>query len=164
MSKQKDLVTDLPLGRHLAILTKLYYGALTKRLEHLEIEKHYSVLVLVDKAEQKCTQQCISDILKIDKASMVRIIDYLVKKNYLLRKPNLSDRREHLLELTARAVKVMPEIYKVIRELNEFALNGLNLEAVKLFNNALSVISTNLSKLPSDRILVNYKKIKPAKE
>lgn len=163
MSKQKDFLTELPLGRHLAILTKLYYGALTKQLEHLEVEKHYSVLILVDRTEQKCTQQCICDTLKIDKASMVRIIDYLVKKNYLVRKPNLSDRREHLLELTARAVKVMPEIYRVIKELNECALKGLNLDAVKLFNNTLSVINTNLSKLPSDRILVNYKKIKPAK-
>jgi MarR family transcriptional regulator, transcriptional regulator for hemolysin len=164
MSNSKELFNALPLGRHLAILTKMYYGALTKRLEHLEIEKHYSVLVLVDKSEQKCTQQYISDSLKIDKASMVRIIDYLVKKSYLVRTSNPNDRREHWLQLTPKALKNMPEIYKVVKELNEAALKGLNPEAVLLFNSTLSVICTNLAKIPADRIVVNYKKVKPAVE
>src|SRR4051812_25314680 len=122
---KKAAAIELPLGRQLSVLVKMYYGALTKRLEHLEIERHFSLLVLVEKSETKCTQQYISDWLKIDKASMVRIIDGFVKKGYLNRTVNPKDRREHWMELTPKAHKQMPEIHKEIKVLNEAALNGL---------------------------------------
>lgn len=153
----KEINSQLPLGRNLAILTKNYYGALRKRLEHLEIDKHYSVLVFISQSKQKCTQQFISDNLKIDKTSMVSIVDYFVKKNFLKRIVNPEDRREHLIELTKKAEKVLPELFFEISKLNEEALAGLSLKEKETFEKAVCSICTNLSKMPSTRILIKIK-------
>ncbi len=160
MPEKTSINNQLPLGRHLAILTKMYYGALSKRLEHLEIEKHYSLLVMVEGSDVKCTQQCISDKLKIDKASMVSVIDYLAERKYIKRSRNPADRREYWIELTKKAKQVMPIIHKEINELNKIALKGLSKTRAAEFNNALDIISGNLNALPSDRVIINYKKVK----
>ena len=160
MSKEQRLTIELPLGRHLAILTKMYYGALTMRLQHLELERHYSILMLIAGNNKKYTQKELADVLKIDKASMVGMIDYLVKKGYLARTANPKDRREYWLELTAMAIKIIPEIKHEIKQLNKMALNNLSKKENLIFNRALCTISANLNKLPADKVIINYKKAK----
>ncbi len=160
MQVKRSFNTQLPLGRHLAILTKMYYGALSIRLEHLEIEKYYSILILIAGSEKKCTQQYISDTLKIDKASMVNVVDYLAEKKFIIRVRNPGDRRAYWIELTPKAITVMPEIYKQIKELNRAALKGLKKAEIEGFNHALGLISGNLDQLPFNQVTINYKKVK----
>ena len=121
---------------------------------------HYSVLVFITQSKLNCTQQFISDSLKIDKTSMVSIIDYFVKKNFLKRIINPEDRREHWIILTKKAEKIMPELFYEINKLNEDALAGLTTKEKQIFEKTVCTICSNLSKLPSTRILINYKKLK----
>ena len=151
-------VESLPFGRSLAILAKTYFGALTKRLEHLEIERHYSVLIFIERANNGCTQQCICDCLKIDKVTMVGVLDYLIKKKYVKKKVNPADRREHLIELTKKAKTVLPEIHAAIDELNSSAFKGLSKQKQKEMYLCVNLIQSNLDSLPSQKIYINYKK------
>lgn len=160
MQKDNALLTKLPLGRYLAVATKLYFGALTKRLERLEVERHYSVLVFIDSSEGKFTQQCIADYLEIDKASMVRVVDYLSRKKYLKRIENPKDRREHLLELTPKALRAMPEIRRAISELNKKATRGISKRKSVEFYKTLCDVCDNLGKEPAAEVIVNYKRAK----
>lgn len=159
-SKQNIWDKSLPLGKYLGILTKTYIGALTKRLEHLEIERHYSVLIMLEDENGHCSQQYISDILRIDKASMVRITDYLVDKGFIERVVNPTDRREHQLKLTGKAKKVLPEIHKAIKDLNEAATAGLSQQEKKQFFENMQLISSNLDNMPLNNYIVKYKKAK----
>lgn len=147
----------LPFGRSLAILTKSYFGALAKRLEHLEIERYYSILIIIHKSETVCTQHYIGEQLKIDKVSMVRMIDYLIKKGFVKKIQNPNDRREYFIELTAKATQLMPELYAAIDEVNKAALKGLNKEQQKMLYENIATIQTNLDSLPSEKIFINYK-------
>ena len=154
----KNLYESLPFGRSLAILTKTYYGALTKRLEHLEIERYYSILILIESLDKGCTQQYICDQLKIDKVTMVRIIDYLIEKKYVKKVINKNDRRENLVELTKKAIDVLPEIHEAIDEVNESALKGIPKTKQKELYEHLFSIQRNLDHLPAEKIYINYKK------
>ncbi len=154
----KSLCESLPFGRSLAILAKSYYGALTKRLEHLEIERYYSILIFIESEENGCTQQYICDHLKIDKVSMVRIINYLIEKKYIHKIHNPDDRREYLVELTRKSLKILPEIHQAIEEVNEAALKGISKPAQKELYKYLSSIQMNLDELPTEKIYINYKK------
>ncbi len=156
-------VSEMLLGMHFSVLTKLYYGALSKRLEHLELERYYSILILLDQQGGACTQQDISNHLQTDKASMVRIIDFLLKKKYVLRQANPQDKRCYLLDLTTKAKKLMPEIYRGKNELNALALKGLRKKEIEQFYNMLSHIHQNLVHEPAEQLLINYKKLKPRK-
>lgn len=148
----------LPFGRFLAILAKSYFGALTKRLEHLEIERYYSVLILIDKTEHSCTQQFICSQLKIDKVSMVRIIDYLSQKNFIEKQQNPEDRREHFIVLKKKAVKILPELYAAIEELNNEAMKGISADEQQIFLAQIATMQSNLEVLPNEKIYINYQK------
>jgi DNA-binding MarR family transcriptional regulator len=158
------LLESLPFGRSLAVLAKTYFGALTKRLEHLEIERHYSILIFIEGAQEGCTQQCICDCLKIDKVSMVGRLDYLIKKKYVKKTINPTDRREHLIELTQKARTVLPEIHEAIDSLNKDAFKGLSKEQQKDLYRMMHLVQSNLDPLPSQKIYINYKKAKKEKE
>jgi MarR family transcriptional regulator for hemolysin len=153
--------TEFPFGRHLTAVTKLYVGALKKRFEHLDLERYYSVLILIENTEDNCTQQYIADVLQKDKTSMVGIIDALEKKGYIRRVTNPLDRRQHIIQLTGKAIKTLPEIHKGINELNATATKGLSKQEVKNFHKNLQLISDNLSKEPAYPIVATFEKVKP---
>jgi DNA-binding MarR family transcriptional regulator len=153
-----NICDRLPLGRSLAILAKTYYGALTKRLEHLEIERYYSILILIEGNGNECTQQFICDELKMDKVSMVRIVDYLIEKKYVKKVVNPKDRREHFIQLSKKAVDILPAIHQAIDEVNAAALKGISKEKQKELYGHLNSIQRNLAHLPSEKIFINYKK------
>jgi MarR family transcriptional regulator, transcriptional regulator for hemolysin len=161
-AKEKSIfdLVEFPFGRHLTAVTKLYVGALKKRFEHLDIERYYSVLILIENTKTTCTQQYIADTLQKDKTSMVGIVDSLVKKGYIRRVKNPSDRREHIIKLTTKAIQVLPEIHKGIMELNAIATKGLSKREVKTFHQHLELMAANLAKEPSYPIVANFEKVK----
>ena len=157
--KEKDICEILPLGKLCAMITKPYFGALTLKMEHLGIEKHFSVLILLDQ-KSPCTQQHISDSLQIDKVSMVKVIDGFAKKGLVKRVQNPKDRREHFIELTPKAHKILPQIYKAVEDLNQMAFENFKPKEQKDFYKALTKVYRNIEHLPTSHVIVNYKKTK----
>ncbi|MFL5766167.1 MAG: MarR family winged helix-turn-helix transcriptional regulator [Bacteroidia bacterium] len=148
----------MPLGKYMGAITKTYFGALSKKLERLGTDRHFSTLLAIQSAEQTCTQQYLSDLLNFDKVSMVRMLDYLVAKKMITRTVNPSDRREHIIELTPRAKKIMPEISKGIIEMNELAFRGVNKRDREVFYSCLSLIMKNIEDLPAHKVDIKLKK------
>lgn len=163
MNKNQVPCDLLPVARILSFVSKTYYGALTKELEHLDIDRHFSVLIAIENSNEKCTQQFLGEQLKIDKVSMVRVLDYLVEKNYIIRTVNPSDRREHLVSLTSKAQKVLPEIHAAVEKINRFAFQGMDKKQIECFNEVMKKMYKNLKDLPSDPVIVNYRKRKTKK-
>ena len=151
---------SMPLGKLLGDLTKNYYGALSKKMEHLGVDRHFSTLVAIDHAEQKCTQQYLSDLLNFDKVTMVRIMDYLVEKKMITRKVNPADRREHLVQLTPLAKKIVHQIHEGIKEMNSIAFKGIRKQDQDLFYECLSTVQKNIKNLPVNRVDIKLKKTK----
>jgi MarR family transcriptional regulator, transcriptional regulator for hemolysin len=156
-------LSKLPLGRAFAMLAKSYFGALTKQLENCGIERHFSAILLIYQAEKEgvcCSQQSIADLLDIDKVTMVRIVDYLIQKNFIVKSLNPSDRREYFLKLTAKAKKQLPGITKAIEELNKITFKGIEKNEIESFYRSLSVMEKNLKKVPADEYLLRFRKVK----
>jgi len=153
----------LPLGRDLAMLAKSYFGALTKRLDKSGLDRHFSALILIGEAERKgspCSQQFLADLLKIDKVTMVRVVDYLIEKNFIVKALNPSDRREYFLKLSPKAKKELPNIMQGIKKLNEITFKGLSKKDIAVFYKALTVMEKNLKDVPSDEYLFRFRKVK----
>ncbi|HWY37869.1 MAG TPA: MarR family transcriptional regulator [Bacteroidia bacterium] len=154
----KEIYKHMPLGKLCSMVTKPYFGALILKMEYLGLEKNFSVLILIEQ-KQNCTQQYISDTLQIDKVSMVKIIDEFAKKGLVKRIQNPKDRREYFIELTAKGHKILPQIHKGIRELNDVAFKGLTQKERKEFYQTLVKVSDNVKGFPSSHIIV-YKTAK----
>jgi MarR family transcriptional regulator for hemolysin len=158
MSEKKDFVKYKPIGRMMGRVTRQYFGALSKHLEHLGVDRHFYPLVVIDSTEEKCTQQYLSCMLEVDKVSMVRMMDYLVERGMITREVNIDDRREHLIRLTPKAKKIMPFIYEGINKMNSLALKGLSKREQELFYHALQTIIKNTEKLPANEVDIQLKK------
>jgi DNA-binding MarR family transcriptional regulator len=136
-----------PLGRRLAIASRLYAGALSGLFEDIELERHYSVLIAVHNFTEACNQQFLANTLHIDKASMVRIIDALVTAGYIAREVSSKDRRAHNILLTEKGMMVLPMLQKAVHEVNNVAFNGFSDSEKSTFLSTLQKLSKNLSEL-----------------
>lgn len=142
-------IEEFSFGRKFGLLGRLYLSILAKKLKHLGIERHFSVLVLLNKMGDKCTQKFIADTLHIDKTMMVGVLDDLGKKGYIKRTQNPEDRREYWILLTPKAKKYLPEIKKAVNTINKEIMKELNPKEVSEFHNRLKAIYKNLKNIPT---------------
>jgi DNA-binding MarR family transcriptional regulator len=147
-----------PLGKVFATLTKEYVGVITEQLKHIDIERYWYVILRISEQKNTITQKDLGDLIGQDKTSMVRIIDYLSKRGYVVRKQNELDRREHFIELTAKAHKALPDIKAAFEKANKNALKGISKEQLVCLENCLNTIENNLKNMPSAKVNLNFKK------
>jgi MarR family transcriptional regulator, transcriptional regulator for hemolysin len=101
-------------------------------------------LVLKTLQENKhLSQNQIAELVFKDFASITRIIELLVKKNYIHRKINTADRRKFELEISDEGNKIIENIYPIILENRKQALTGLATEELIDLKTQLEKLITN---------------------
>ena len=90
------------------------------------------------------TQQQIGINVFKDYASVTRIIELLVKKNYLQRVAH-TDKRRFILRMTGEAEDLMRSIQKVINANRRKALNGIDEDKLMSLKETLNKIIDNCS-------------------
>jgi MarR family transcriptional regulator for hemolysin len=135
---------EQPLGRMLSGLGKGYLHLLRTKLQHLDIDRNYYALVVIESQDGSITQQELALKLDTDKVSIVRIIDYLSVKGYVQRIQKTDDRRKHSLVLTNKARHALPEIKQSFSEINKMVLSGLDNSQVLELTEAIRKIKNNL--------------------
>lgn len=147
MTKPAPISAELPLWLQLNKVSKMYMDALTARLGHIGIRRHYFLLVAIGEGGGKLTQQELADLLETDKVTMVGILDALDRRGFIRRTASKEDRRKHLIVLTPKAEKHLPKIKKIIAELNRKALAGLPDNLAAHFVTALGTMKAELEKV-----------------
>ncbi|PRB01845.1 MarR family transcriptional regulator [Chryseobacterium sp. MYb7] len=89
------------------------------------------------------TQNEIGDLVFKDNASVTRIIDLMVKSEYIIRKVHPEDRRKTQLEVTDSGIKVIKEVQNIVEKNRKIALKGISDEEMKIMYSALLKISEN---------------------
>ncbi len=140
---------DSPLSLMFNMLFKKYYHAAEQQLVGAELDRYFYVLGLICKHE-KITQQCLANCLQIDKATMVRVIDYLTDKGLVKRTPHSEDRRAYIISPTPKGLKIAPKIEATFSQLNKLAFNGFSAEEKKMFIEFMNRMDNNLSDVTSN--------------
>ncbi len=94
-----------PIGRIMGKISRIFLTDLQRNLAHLDIERSYYPLMLIEAGNGNLTQKELSDKLSCNKVQAVRIIDYLSSNGYVERVQNEKDRRKINLEITVKAKK-----------------------------------------------------------
>lgn len=81
-------------------------------------EKEISILIILCYRED-LIQQDICEITKIDRNTMVKIIDNLEQKSYVRRRQNPENRRQNLVYITNIGIEVTEKIVKNVTFLEE---------------------------------------------
>ena len=153
---------NLPLGPLALILSKYYYGVLSKSLDKLDIDRYFSVLFYLS-ANNGCSQQEICNALAIDKTAMVKVMEYLIKAGYVQRTVNPDDRREFFITLTSKGRKQTITIVKAFDSIDEEVFRGSTKAEKAMFYRMTERLIGALKELPSNDLFFNYKKTKTGK-
>jgi MarR family transcriptional regulator, transcriptional regulator for hemolysin len=143
------------------VVAQQYYTAILQRLQHLDMDRWFIALVLIDEAGGSMSQQQLADALRQDKVTMVRAIDHLSAKGYVERRPCPGDRRKYQLCTLPKARAAVKEIRKVYDQVNELAFGGMTASDKKKFMGQLGMVIQNFSHLDNKKVNIRYSKKLP---
>lgn len=103
------------------------------------------VLIILNK-DAKISQNVLANLIFKDSASITRMIELMVKKEYLIRTIHKEDRRKFNLEITEKGKKTLELIEPVIKINRETALDGLSLEEINFLEKTLNKVISNCKK------------------
>ncbi|MDR7209980.1 MarR family transcriptional regulator [Flavobacterium piscis] len=103
------------------------------------------LLIILDK-NAVYSQKEIAELIFKDNASITRIIELMVQKDYLTRQINESDRRKFNLEITEKGKKTIELLTPIIHKNREVPLEGLSENEIELLDKLLAKIISNCKK------------------
>jgi MarR family transcriptional regulator, lower aerobic nicotinate degradation pathway regulator len=86
---------------------------------------HYGILLLLEAIGQ-ASQQHLAQILTIDRANMVALLDVLEQRGFIERQADPLDRRRHIVKLTAVGQVELQQIRQAREEVDEAFFVGLD--------------------------------------
>ena len=101
------------------------------------------LILIILQTDSTIYQNELANLIFKDKASVTRMIELMVKKEYLIRDIDTEDRRKFNLELTEKGKKTFDLISPVIKQNRATALNGLSLDEIALLDKVLNKIIIN---------------------
>jgi MarR family transcriptional regulator for hemolysin len=107
----------------------------------ITIDQWLLLKTLNDNPEQ--TQQQIALTIFKDFASVTRIVELLVGKEYIVRYPHPTDRRRFKLKLTESAEKLLSNMQPVIETNRRIALKDISEQQILQFQQVLNLIYNN---------------------
>ena len=131
-----------------------YLLGMTVRTHHLEmissLKKDDSELspelnvILFFLSLGKLTQQDLANFLMKDKSFILRQIDTLIKKGYVVRETNKQDKRKKLIELTEKGYKTLCTFKGIGNVIEKKMYSGIDKESLTQLRNILDKIMKNL--------------------
>lgn len=98
--------------------------------------------------------QCMNDLAYIthrDKVSMMRVVNSMVKKNFIIRRPDEVDKRVNRIFLTVfgkqTIEKVLPIMYELIPEVQD----SLTIEEREVLINALKKVKARMAEIATEK-------------
>lgn len=117
-------------------------------LEHInDITLDQALVLTIIDAEPSISQKEIANFLYKDYASLTRIIELMVEKNYVTRQTNKADRRRFNLIITKKGNTALKKILPIIKANRESAILGLSQQEVSQLNTLLNKIIINCKKI-----------------
>lgn len=102
-------------------------------LHHGVIGAHMALLKVLDKSPEPLNQNRLSEEMGIDKASMVKLIDHLENKEYLVRETDPSDRRNKKITITTAGRRALTRIAEDAKKAEREFLKKLSESEQKSF-------------------------------
>ncbi|WP_068965826.1 MarR family transcriptional regulator [Desulfosporosinus sp. BG] len=114
--------------RCISILYRYGQSYIAKRLEYLNIGSGQYVFLMTLFRKGGISQEELSNHLKIDKGTTAKAIKKLEEEGYLVRNPDLRDKRAYKISLTPKALEVIPAIQAAAKDWENLITSGLSEE------------------------------------
>ena len=129
-----------------AIKTYRMYAQNQLKINHLKITIDQWLVLKCLNENPKASQIELAEKVFKDNASITRIIELLVRADFLQRQVNQSDRRKFDLKITASGQKILDDVYEIVLINRAKALENITSEEIEIVNAVLKKISANCKK------------------
>ena len=123
---------------------KLAQKNIAKVVKDITVDQCLVLLIL--QQNESISQNELANLVFKDNASITRMIELMVKNDYLIRTIHSEDRRKFNLTVTEKGLKTIELIEPVIQSNRETALHGLSLKEITLLDQTLHKIISNCKK------------------
>jgi MarR family transcriptional regulator, transcriptional regulator for hemolysin len=132
------------LGFRLIEAGRLYRRHFQERHQELALDLTQCRALFILAKNESITQQRLAELLAIDAAALVRVLDRLEARGWAERRSRLGDRRARSLAITQGGKALLPLIRKIVNESQRAALAGLSREETQLLAKVLDCVLANL--------------------
>jgi len=129
------------LGRSL----RVFKGRVAEEVKNMDFElslEQYVILYMINSSGD-LIQQDLANHLQKDKSLIVRQIDGLIEKQYLVRLTNKEDKRKKNLILTPKGLEKMNQMNELVMEVSRKLLSGVSDSDYATFRSVLNKIQEN---------------------
>ncbi|MCH4830251.1 MULTISPECIES: MarR family winged helix-turn-helix transcriptional regulator [Flavobacterium] len=120
---------------------KISQKNITKIVKDITVDQCLVLIILNKNTE--ISQNELANLIFKDNASITRMVELMVKKDFLNRTIHPEDRRKFNLEITEKGKKTLKLINPIIQINRDTALNGLSLEEINFLDKTLNKIISN---------------------
>ena len=104
-----------------------------------------ALLLILLQNRPKLTQVEMAEVLFKDYASITRMVELMVKNDYLTRNENQEDRRRKELIISKKGEDIIEKLFPIIEENRNTALKGLSQSEIEQLDSLLKKIISNCS-------------------
>ncbi len=128
------------LGFLIAVASQAVTNPVEAQLTQLGINSRQYGLLLILQASGPHTQAALGAIGRIDRTSMVALVDSLEAQGLLARRPHPTDRRAHLVTLTTAGEALLPRATALVEAAEHHALQALSPEQAAQLSTLLRLL------------------------
>lgn len=134
-------------GYEMNRISEVYLSTLSSIMKPFGIERYFAPLLYLCENSGKVTQKDLAGALKRDKVSTMRMVDYLSKKGLLIRIQDCNDRRCQILEVTDKALELLPKIKEGLQQTNDLLLRDFTEEEKVSFKKSMDKLCVTIDSI-----------------
>jgi len=136
---------EKPLGYILGQTKRVYSNKLLARFKENNVELSLDLFIILFQFDlnEEVTQQLLADNLQKDKSIVMRQINSLIEKEYVVRSWNKKDKRKKNLELTQKGHEILVTIKTLGKSVSEELLSGISDVEQLAFERVIDIILKN---------------------
>lgn len=131
------------LGQLISILYRHGNSFLDRELKHYDLGRGQFLFLAVLLKKDNITQELLSTLLRVDKATTTRAINKLEKKGYVQRRNHPEDKRVNIISLTQKGQALKPVIEKISQDWIKIVTQGLTEEEISQLYKFLKIMARN---------------------
>lgn len=149
-------------GFEMARITEVYLTTLSAMMKPYGLERYFSPLMYICEHTGEITQKELAEALHKDKVAIMRTVDYLCERGFVVRVADKDDRRCHILAATEKGKKIRPKVEAAIQKTNAILLKDFSAKEKKEFEKSMQKLMQIVGSMPEPDFRIEAVKQKKA--